>query len=86
MGNFSVIGVMLAYMPASLPMRQFGVVANPPERGPEVHAAVHKLVADGAVRPVIGRRIGLGQVAAALEDHEQRRTSGRTVVDLSLPA
>jgi NADPH:quinone reductase len=86
MGNFSVIGVMLAYMPASLPMRQFGVVANPPERGPEVHAAVRKLVADGAVRPAIGRRIGLGQVAAALEDHEQRRTSGRTVVDLSLPA
>jgi NADPH2:quinone reductase len=86
MGNFSVIGVMLAYMPASLPMRQFGVVANPPERGPEVHAAVRKLVADGAVRPTIGRRIGLGQVAAALEDHEQRRTSGRTVVDFSLPA
>ena len=86
MGNFSVMGVMLAYMPASLPMRQFGVVANPPERGPEVHAAVSKLVADGAVRPAIGRRIGLGEVAAALEDHEQRRTSGRTVVDLSLPA
>jgi NADPH:quinone reductase len=86
MGNFSVIGVMLAYMPASLPMRQFGVVANPPERGPEVHAALSKLVTEGAIRPVIGRRIGLGQVAAALEDHEQRRTSGRTVVDLSLPA
>jgi NADPH2:quinone reductase len=86
MGNFSVIGVMLAYMPASLPMRQFGVVANPPERGAEVHAALCELVAAGAIRPVIGRRIGLGQVAAALEDHEQRRTSGRTVVDLSLPA
>ena len=86
MGNFSVMGVMLAYMPASLPMRQFGVVANPPERGAEVHAAVSKLVADGIIRPAIGRRIGLGEVAAALEDHEQRRTSGRTVVDLSLPA
>lgn len=86
MGNFSVVGVLLAYMPASRPMRQFGVVANPPARGVEVHAAVSELVADGAVRPYIGRRIGLGQVAAALEDHEQRRTSGRTVVDLSLPA
>ena len=86
MGNFSVIGVLLAYMPASLPMRQFGVIPNPPERGLEVHAALCELVTEGAIRPYIGRRISLGQVAAALEDHEQRRTSGRTVVDLSLPA
>lgn len=84
--NFSVVGVMLAYLPASVPMRQFGVVPHPPGRGAEVHAAVSGLVARGAVRPVIGRRIGLGQVAAALEDHEQRRTSGRTVVDLGRPA
>jgi NADPH2:quinone reductase len=85
-GNFSVVGVMSSYMPASLPLRQFGVVPNPPGRGAEVHAAVRELAARGAIRPVIGRRIGLGQVAAALEDHEQRRTSGRTVVDMSLPA
>jgi NADPH2:quinone reductase len=84
MGNFSVIGVLLAYMPASLPMRQFGVIPNPPERGVEVHAALCKLVTEGAIRPYIGRRISLGQVAAALEDHEARRTSGRTVVDLTL--
>jgi NADPH2:quinone reductase len=86
MGNFSVLGVLLAYLPASRPMRQFGVVAHPPERGQEVHAALCELVTAGAIRPFIGRRISLGQVAAALEDHEQRRTSGRTVVDLSLPA
>jgi NADPH2:quinone reductase len=84
-GNFSVVGVLLSYNPASLPMRRFGVVPNPPNRGAEVHAALGKLIADGAVRPFIGRRIGLGQVAAALEDHSQRRTSGRTVVDLSVP-
>jgi NADPH2:quinone reductase len=86
MGNFSVVGVLLAYMPASLPMKQFGVTPNPPDRGVEVHAALCELVASGAIRPCIGRRISLGQVAAALEDHEARRTSGRTVVDLSLPA
>ena len=86
MGNFSVLGVLLAYLPASLPMRQFGVVPNPPERGAEVHAALGELVAGGAIRPYVGRRIALDQVAASLEDHEQRRTSGRTVVDLSLPA
>ena len=33
---------------------------------------------------MIGRRIAMAEVAAALEDHEARRTSGRTVVDLSL--
>jgi NADPH2:quinone reductase len=86
MGNFSVLGVLLAYMPPSLLLRQFGVVPTPPERGIEVHTALCRLVAQGAIRPYIGRRISLGQVAAALEDHEQRRTSGRTVVDLSLPA
>jgi NADPH2:quinone reductase len=85
MGNFTVVGVMLAYLPESVGLRQFGLVPNPPQRGAEAHAALSRLVADGAIRPYVGRRIGLGQVAAALEDHEQRRTSGRTVVDLSLP-
>ena len=85
MGNFSVIGVLLSYNPESRIMRQFGVVPNPPERGAEVHAALRRLVSEGAIRPHIGRRISLGQVAGALEDHAARRTSGRTVVDLSLP-
>ncbi|HET6811981.1 MAG TPA: zinc-binding dehydrogenase [Acidimicrobiales bacterium] len=86
MGNFSVVGVLLSYNPESRIMRQFGVVPNPPERGAEVHAALRRLVAEGAIRPYIGRRISMGQVAEALEDHAARRTSGRTVVDLSLPA
>ncbi len=46
--------------------------------------ALRELVSAGKVRPAIGRRIAMGDVAAALEDHEQRRTTGRTVVDLSL--
>ena len=37
----------------------------------------------GKIRPVIGRRIGMDEVAAALDDHDQRRTSGRTVVDVA---
>ena len=86
MGNFSVVGVLMGYNEASLPMRQFGVVSNPPERGSEVHAALCRLITEGAIRPYIGRRISLGEVAGALEDHEQRLTSGRTVVDMSLPA
>ena len=85
MGNFSVVGVLLSYNPESRVMRQFGVVPNPPERGAEVHAALRRLVTEGVIRPHIGRRISMGQVAGALEDHAARRTSGRTVVDLSLP-
>ena len=57
--------------------------AHPPEVGQEVHGELLALVATGAIRPVIGRRISMREVAGALDDHEQRRTSGRTVVDVS---
>jgi len=85
MGNFSVVGVMMAYGPTPIEFRRFGVNMFPPETGPEVHAALCALVANGAIRPTIGRRIGMSEVATALEDHEQRRTTGRTVVDMTLP-
>jgi NADPH2:quinone reductase len=83
MGNFSVLGVMLGYTDMPIEFRKFGVNTFPPEVGREVHGALLELVAAGAIRPVIGRRISMGDVAGALDDHEQRRTSGRTVVDVS---
>lgn len=82
MGNFSVLGVMLAYTEMPAELRRFGINTFGPETGAEVHAALLPLVASGAVRPVIGRRITMDQVAATLDDHEHRRTSGRSVVDL----
>jgi NADPH2:quinone reductase len=85
MGNFSVVGVIAAYGPVPIEFRRFGVNPFPAETGAEVHAALCALVASGAIRPAIGRRIGMAEVATALEDHEQRRTTGRTVIDLSLP-
>jgi NADPH2:quinone reductase len=84
MGNFSVVGVILSYAKAPIEMRRLGLNPFPPETGPEVHAALSALVASRAIRPVIGRRVGMAEVASALEDHEQRRTIGRTVLDLSL--
>jgi NADPH:quinone reductase len=81
MGNFSVLGVILAYNEESVAMRRFGVVPNPPEVGREVHRALTSLVSDGSIRPYVGRRITVDQVAAALKDEDQRRTLGRTVVD-----
>ncbi|HEX7095653.1 MAG TPA: NADPH:quinone oxidoreductase family protein [Acidimicrobiales bacterium] len=82
-GNFSVVGVMLSYNDAPLQMRRFGINTLPPSLGPEVHMALCDLVARGAIRPVVGRRIRMDEVAAALEDHAHRRTTGRTVVEIA---
>jgi NADPH2:quinone reductase len=38
------------------------------------------LVSEGAIRPHVGQRIGLDGVGAALEAHENRTTTGRTIV------
>jgi NADPH:quinone reductase len=84
MGNFSVLGVMLGYTHMPIELRKFGINTFPPDTGVAVHAALCELVASGAIRPVIGRRISLGEVATTLDDHEHRRTTGRSVVDLSL--
>jgi NADPH2:quinone reductase len=85
MANLTVMGVLLAYLEVPRAFRQFGVNPFPPETGTRVHAALLDLVASGRIRPVVGSRIGLDDVAAALEDHAARRTSGRTVVDLTAP-
>jgi NADPH2:quinone reductase len=80
MGNISVLGVILGYGELPVDFRRFGLNMFPAELGPQVHAALLDLLAADSIRPVIGRRITMDEVAAALEDHEQRRTHGRTVV------
>lgn len=84
-GNFSVVGVLGAWVDDLDPgMRRFGF--NPFTRadGDEVHGAVLELVDSGAVRPHVGRVVSLDEAGAALQDHADRRSVGRTVVDLSL--
>lgn len=83
MANISVLGVMLGYGEMPVEFRRFGLNMFPPDVGVEVHTALLELVRDGQIRPVIGRRITMDDVAAALEDHSLRRTSGRTVVELA---
>jgi NADPH2:quinone reductase len=83
MGNFSVIGVMMGYNDTPVEFRRFGLNTFPPAVGQEVHAALLELVSAGKIAPVIGRVIGMDEVAAALDDHDHRRTSGRTVVDVA---
>ncbi|WP_006244907.1 quinone oxidoreductase family protein [Mycolicibacterium tusciae] len=80
MGNISVLGVILGYGELPVDFRRFGLNMFGAEVGREVHAALLELVSAQSIRPVVGRTITMDQVAAALDDHEQRRTTGRTVV------
>ena len=83
MGNFAVVGVLAAYGELPLDFRRFGLNPFPAATGVAVHDALRGLITSGAIRPVIGQQIGMAEVGAALEAHEQRRTTGRTVVDLA---
>lgn len=80
-GNFSIVGVMLAYIDGLPPaIRRMGM--NPFGRavGEEVHVDLLRLLAEKKIRPVVSRRVSLEEAGRALDDHEQRRTTGRTVV------
>src|SRR5579864_9167330 len=82
-GNFSVVGVLMAYAELPPEFRRFGLNPFPPATGPRVHAALQGLLTEGRIRPVIGRRIPMENVGQALEDHAARRTTGRTVVTIA---
>lgn len=82
-GNFSIVGVMCAFVDDLDPaMRRFGF--NPFTRadGERVHAELCELVADGRIRPHVGRVVTMEDAGAALAAHAARSTTGRTVVDL----
>ena len=80
-GNFSIVGVIGAYMPP-MPSSVRRTGFNPFGRdvADRVHADLCEPVAKGEIRPLVGRRVALEGAAAALEDHEARRTTGRTAV------
>jgi NADPH2:quinone reductase len=83
-GNFSVVGVMLAWVDGVDPgMRRFGFNPFGRATADEVHATLLDLLAAGKIRSIVGRRVSLDDAAAALADHGARRTVGRTVVDLT---
>jgi NADPH2:quinone reductase len=83
MGNFSVVGVVMGYSDAPAPLRRFGFNPFPPHKGPVVQSALVDLIDAGSIRPYVGRRISFDEVAQTLEDHDQRRTMGRSVLDCS---
>jgi len=83
-GNISIVAVMTAWVDEVDPgMRRFGFNPFGRDVADEVHDDLLRLVADGRVRPVIGRTVSMADAGAALDDHEQRRAIGRTVVRIA---
>lgn len=83
-GNFSIVGVMCAWADHVDPgMRRFGF--NPFTRadGDRVHDDLLRLIDEGRIRPHVGRRVTMVDAGAALDDHEHRRSIGRTVVEVA---
>jgi NADPH2:quinone reductase len=80
-GNIDIVGVMLAWVTAVDPgMRRFGFNPFGRDVADEIHADLLRLAAEGKIRPVIGRRVAMHEAGQALDEHEARRTIGRTVV------
>ncbi|OWY59441.1 hypothetical protein B7486_74550 [cyanobacterium TDX16] len=85
-GNISIVGVLCAYVePDQLDsgMRRFGFNPMTREVGERVHADLLRLVAEGKIRPYVGRRVSMDEAGAALDEHEARRSVGRTVVEVA---
>jgi NADPH2:quinone reductase len=82
-GNFSIVGVMCAYM-SNLPSMARRAGMNPWDRAiaDEVHADLTSLIADGRIRPLVQRRVSLEEAGQVLDAHERRETTGRSVVML----
>jgi NADPH2:quinone reductase len=84
-GNIDIVGVMLAWVDSVDPgMRRFGFNPFGRDVAEEIHADLLRLAAEGRIRPFVGRRVGMEDAGEALDQHEARRSVGRTVVELPL--
>jgi NADPH2:quinone reductase len=79
-GNFSVVGVLMAYGDPEL-MKGTGVNIVPRARALEIHAALVEHLEAGRIRPIVGRRASYRELPAELERMERRETMGRTILD-----
>lgn len=81
-GNFSIVGVMLAWLADPLAVRRFGINPYGRDVADQTHDRLLDLIASGSITPTIGRTVTLDEAGAALDDHLERRSVGRTVVTL----
>jgi NADPH2:quinone reductase len=83
-GNFSIVGVIGAYMSHVPPMiRRTGFNPYGRDVADRVHAELLEGIAKGALRPVVGQRVDLADAGRALEAHERRESLGRSVVRIA---
>jgi NADPH2:quinone reductase len=80
-GNFSLVGVCLAYVDDPLAVKA-AIGSNFPSRADALalHDRILALVESGAVKPVVGLDVPFDELPTALDAMEQRRTVGRIVV------
>jgi NADPH2:quinone reductase len=79
-GNFSLVGVCLVYVNDPIGTRRL-LGFNWPSRaeGQAAHATLLEMMRTGRITPSIGRELEFAEIPAALEEMEQRRTTGRLV-------
>jgi NADPH2:quinone reductase len=83
LGNIDIVCVMLGWAESVDPgMRRFGFNPFGRDVADEIHADLLRLVAEGKIRPHIGRRVSMEEAGKALDEHEERRSVGRTVVEV----
>src|SRR5450755_1254965 len=83
-GNIDIVGVMVAWAESVDPgMRRFGFNPFGRDVADEIHSDLLRMVADGSIRPQVGRRVPMEEAGAALDEHEARRSLGRTVVEVA---
>jgi NADPH:quinone reductase len=81
LGNIDIVCVMLGWAESVDPgMRRFGFNPFGRDVADEVHADLLRLVAAGLIRPSIGQRVSMEEAGQALDEHQGRRSLGRTVV------
>jgi NADPH:quinone reductase len=57
-------------------------VMGKPDINREIGSAVNRMVDEGVIRPIVGERFPLEQAAAALEAIDERRATGKVVLDV----
>jgi NADPH2:quinone reductase len=82
-GNIDIVAVMLAWVDSVDPgMRRFGFNPFGRDVADGIHADLLALADAGSIRPFVGRRVSMEEAGAALDEHEARRSIGRTVVEI----
>lgn len=86
-GNIDIVAVMVAWAESVDPgMRRFGFNPFGRDVADAIHADLLRLAAEGKILPAIGRRVSMEEAGRALDEHEARRSLGRTVVEIDAGA